>query len=150
MNILKKCVSYCSHSSFLWVQILKYGYTREWKFIFYLLLKSCLRSIFWKFGICPRWLHFTLLPCHSLSIIVICYYSLSFVVTRCTTHFHSLYLSLFVLTRSHLLYLVVPVVLTRCKSLSLDVPLVCFFINDLLKMWSWKRGKLIIVRILRH
>ena len=85
MKILKKCVSHYSHSSFLWLQIfeiwvyienmcliihivpfygykfLKYGYTREWKFIFYLLLKSCPRSIFLKFEICPRWLHFTLL-----------------------------------------------------------------------------------------
>ena len=46
---------------FLWLQILKYGYTREWKFIFYLLLKSCPRSFFLKFRVCPRSIHFTLL-----------------------------------------------------------------------------------------
>ena len=51
--------------------------------------------------------------CHSLSFIVICCHSLPFVVTRCTTHCHSLSL-----------------VIIRCYSLSLDVPLVCLFIND--------------------
>ena len=85
MGIHRKYVSYYSHSSFfmvtnfeIWVYIenicliihivpfygykfLKYGCTRKWKFIFYLLLKSCPRSIFWNFRICPRWLHFTLL-----------------------------------------------------------------------------------------
>ena len=43
------------------------------------------------------------IPYHSLSLFVICCHSLSFVVTRCTI---------------------------RCHSFSLDVPLVCLFIND--------------------
>ena len=93
--------------------------------------------------------------CHSLSIIVICYHSLSFVVTCCTTCCHSLsfivicchslYQSLpFVIicyhslsfvvtrctTRCHSLSLVVPLVVIRCHSLSLNVPLVYLFIND--------------------
>ena len=67
--------------------------------------------------------------CHSLSFVVTCYtprchslyHSLSFVVpldtTRCTTPCHSLYHSL-------------PFVITRCHSMSLDVPLVCLFTND--------------------
>ena len=62
---------------------------------------------------------------HSLSFIVTHYHSLSLivllVVTHCTTRCHSLYHSLlFVVTRCHLLY----------HSFSLDVPLVCLFIND--------------------
>ena len=59
--------------------------------------------------------------CHSLSFVVTRLHSLSFVVplvvTRCTTHCHSWSL---VVIRST----------TRCHSLSLDVPLVCLFIND--------------------
>ena len=58
---------------------------------------------------------------HSLSLVVIrchsLYHSLSFVVTRCTTRCHSLYHSL-------------SLVVIRCPSLSLDVPLVCLFINN--------------------
>ena len=54
---------------------------------------------------------------HSLSLIVTHCHSLSLAVTHCTTHCHSLY---------HLLSFVV----IRCHSLSLDVPLVCLFIND--------------------
>ena len=69
--------------------------------------------------------------CNSLSVVVIrCHFfttccpslhwlhhSLSLVVIRCTTHCHSLYHSL-------------SLVVTRCYLLSLDVPLVCLFIND--------------------
>ena len=71
--------------------------------------------------------------CHSLSFVVIrctllsfadtrCH-SLSFVVTRCTSN------SL-VLIQCHLLPFVVTRCITRCYSLSLDVSLVCLFIND--------------------
>ena len=63
--------------------------------------------------------------CHLLSLVVIRCHSLSLVVPliviRCTTHCHSL-------------SLVVPLVVIRCYSLSLDVPLVCLFINDRNKM----------------
>ena len=69
--------------------------------------------------------------CNSLSVVVIrCHFfttccpslhwlhhSLSLAVIRCTTHCHSLYHSL-------------SLVVTRCYLLSLDVPLVCLFIND--------------------
>ena len=44
---------------------------------------------------------------HSLSLLVTCCHSLSFVVTRCNTRCHSLQ-----------------------HSLSFDVPLICLFIND--------------------
>ena len=70
-------------------------------------------------------LPFVVTLCHLLSLVIIrcttrCH-SLSFVVTRCTTRCHSLYHSLsFVVTRCT----------TRCHSLSLDVLLVCLFIND--------------------
>ena len=64
--------------------------------------------------------------CHSMSRVVIC----------CTTHCHSLYhSSSFVVTRCHSLYHSLSFVVTRCTTrrylLSLDVPLVCLFINDL-------------------
>ena len=67
---------------------------------------------------------------HSLSFVVTCCttrcHSLSFVVTRCTTRCHSLYHSLsFVVTRCTTRFI-------RFHSLSLDVPLVCLFINNLL------------------
>ena len=84
---------------------------------------------------------------HSLSFVVTCCHSLSLVVTCCTTRCttlcnslslviiccHSLYhsLSLFV-TPCHSLLLAVPLVVTRChllSSLSIDVLLVCLFIN---------------------
>ena len=59
--------------------------------------------------------------CNSLSAVVIrchlLHHSLSLVVIRCTTLCHSLYHSL-------------SVVVTRFHLLSLDVPLVCLFIND--------------------
>ena len=51
---------------------------------------------------------------------VYCCHSLSFVVTRLTR----------CTTRCNSLLLVVPLVLTRCCSLSLDVSLVFLFIND--------------------
>ena len=64
--------------------------------------------------------------CHLLSLVVIhCHplqHSLSVVATRCTTRCHLLY---------HSLSFVVTCCTTRCHSLSLDVPLVCLFINDL-------------------
>ena len=73
--------------------------------------------------------------CHSLPLIVIFCDSLSFVVTRChslpfvvtwsTTPCHSLYYSL---------SLVFIGCATRSHSLSLDVRLVCLFINDLKKL----------------
>ena len=69
---------------------------------------------------------------HSLSLVIIRCHSLSFVATRCTTRCHSLS---FVVTRCHSLYHSLPLVVIRCHSLyhllSLDVPLVCLFINDL-------------------
>ena len=74
-------------------------------------------------------LSFVVTRCHSLSpvvpLVVSGCHSLSFVITRCTTRYHSLY---------HSLLLVVSLVVTRCcHSLSLDLPLVCLFINDPLK-----------------
>ena len=57
------------------------------------------------------------IPCHLLSLFVICCHSLSFVDIRCITCCHSLS---FVVTRC----------ITRCHSLSFDVLLACLFIND--------------------
>ena len=61
-------------------------------------------------------LSFFFIRCHSLSLVVIrsLYHSLSFVVIRCHSLYHSLALDVI-----------------HCHSLSLDVPLVCLFINDL-------------------
>ena len=68
---------------------------------------------------------------HSLSLIFVLYNSLSAVVIRCHLLHHSL--SLVVIrctTLCHSLYHSLSVVVTRCHLLSLDVPLVCLFIND--------------------
>ena len=80
--------------------------------------------------------------CHSfyrsLSLVAIRCHSLPFVVTRCTTRRHLLYHSLSLVvsrctTRCQLLSFVVTRCTTRCHSLSLDVPVVCLFINDHVK-----------------
>ena len=58
-------------------------------------------------------------------LVITRYHSLPLVVTRCITRCHSL---------CHFLSLLVPSLsfaVTRCHLLSLDVPLVCLFINDL-------------------
>ena len=79
--------------------------------------------------------------CHSLSLIAICCHSLSLVASVAVTLCHSLYHSLsfvvicchslsFVVTRCTTLCQSLPVVVTRCHSFSLDVPLACIFIND--------------------
>ena len=52
--------------------------------------------------------------------------SLSLVVIRCTTRYHSLYIVILCFSLS----LVVLLVATRCHSSSFDVPLFCLFIND--------------------
>ena len=77
-------------------------------------------------------LSFFVARCHSL------YHSLSLVVIRCLSLYHSLP---FVVTRYHSLYHSLSLVVTRCTtrcttrchSLSLVVPLVSLFINDLFK-----------------
>ena len=75
---------------------------------------------------------------HSLPFVVICCHSLSFVVTRCHSlsfvviHCLSLYYSLaFVVTRCT----------THCHSLSVDESIVYLFINDrpIGKLWSRKK-----------
>ena len=73
--------------------------------------------------------------CHSLSLVVPLVVTrcrlFSFVVTRCTTRCYLLYhsLSLVVIRYLSLYHPLSPVVI-RCHLLSLDVPLVCRFIND--------------------
>ena len=71
----------------------------------------------------------------SLLFIVIFCYSLSFVVSCCTTRCHSLNHSLsFVVPldaiRCHSLHHLFSFVVTRCHSMPLDVPLFCLFTND--------------------
>ena len=58
--------------------------------------------------------------CHLLSLVVI---------TRCHSFYYSL--SFLVVTRCHSLYHSLSLIVIRYHSLSLDVTLVCFFINDL-------------------
>ena len=83
--------------------------------------------------------------CHLLSLIVNFYYLLLFVVPRChslyfvvtcyTTRCHSLSLLVICFTTGcHSLYQSLSFVATRCHSLSLDVPLICLFINNR-KLW---------------
>ena len=73
--------------------------------------------------------------CHLLPLVVTCFYSLdhslyhslSFVVTRC-------HLLLLVIIRCHSLYNLLPLIVIRCNShchlLSLDVPIICLFLNN--------------------
>ena len=71
--------------------------------------------------------------CHSFSLVVICCHSLSPGVTRCTSCCYSSLSVICCTTRCHLLSPVVPIIVIHCHSLSLDVTLVCLFINDLIK-----------------
>ena len=75
--------------------------------------------------ICCDSLSFVVTRCHSLSLGITRFYSLSLVVAlvviRCTTRCHSL---LLVVIHCNSLY----------HSLSLDVPLICLFINNLQKL----------------
>ena len=69
MSIHKKYVSYYSHCSFfiatnfeIWV----YKGMIIYLFIYLFIFESFPRSIFLKFGVCPRIVHFTLLKCLNL------------------------------------------------------------------------------------
>ena len=82
--------------------------------------------------------------CHSLSLVVPLVvtrcHSLSFVVPLVVIRCHSLYHSLslvvpFVVILCHSLYHSLSLVAIRCLSLSLDVQLVCLFINDRVSSW---------------
>ena len=83
----------------------------------YIVVLHCIIVSFWNL----KSLSFAFIRCttrcHSLYHLL--YYSLSLVATRCTTHLFSFVVSRCT-TGCHSLYL----------SLSLDVPLVCLFIND--------------------
>ena len=68
---------------------------------------------------CCHLLSFVVIRCRSLSLIVICCHSLSLVVPLIVFRCHSLS---FIVTRCN----------TYCHWLSLDVSLVCLFINDFL------------------
>ena len=107
---------------------------------FYFILKHkvtlfyLLSFVFIRFITCPHSLLLIDIFCHSLSFVVNRCHTLSLVVTLC----HSLYylLSLVVpldVTPCHSLYHSLSFVVTRCTirfhSLSLDVLLVCLFVN---------------------
>ena len=73
---------------------------------------------------CRHSLPFVATLCHSFSLFVTRCHSLSLVVPLVFIRCHSF------TTRCHSLSFVVTRCTTRCHSLSLDVPLVCLFIND--------------------
>ena len=99
--------------------------------------------IIWKRDVWPK-LPFVVTSRHSMSLVVTRYHSLyhllPFVVIRCHLLHHSLSL---IVIRCHSLYyllslfvsLSVTICTTCCNSLSLDVPLVCLFINDRSSHW---------------
>ena len=62
--------------------------------------------------------------CHSLSLVINCCHSLLLVVTPCHSFFTRF------ITLCHSLSFVVTRCTTLCYSLSLNVPLVCLFMND--------------------
>ena len=73
--------------------------------------------------------------CHSLSLVaplvVTRCHSLSLVVIRCHSLYHSLSLVVpLVVIRCHSMYHSLSLVVICCHSLSLDVPLICLFMND--------------------
>ena len=77
---------------------------------------------------------------HSLSLVIIRYYSLSFVVTRCLSLYHSLSLVIihcyslsFVVTRCLSLYHSLSLVIIRCHSLSFVV--ICCHSLSLVVHW---------------
>ena len=65
--------------------------------------------------------------CAAFICCTTCFHSLSLVVTCCHSLYHSLSL---VVIRCYSLYHSLSLVVIRCHALSLDVQLVCLFIND--------------------
>ena len=120
-----KCYSdnICHKFPYLWMIKIEQNFQEPgWPFVSFSILKS---------------LYFThsfvlicfITRCLSLSLIVIFCYSLSFVVTRCSTHCHSFsFLLPFVVSCCHLLSLVGQLVVTRCTTL------LSFFID--LQWWK--------------
>ena len=115
-------------------------------FCFFWNIKSLYLTYFHSY---PFILSLTVINCHFLLFVVICWHSLSLVVirchflyrslllvvTQCTTRCHSLlFVVPLVVTRCYSLYHSLSFIFTRCHSLSLDVPIVCRFINDRLQM----------------
>ena len=91
--------------------------------------------------------------CHSLSLVITRCHSLLLVVVR----FHSIYHSLsFVVTRCHSLHLslsfAVTCCTTRCHSFSLDVSIVCLFINDHNNVWKkiWQHILMIFFQVFHY
>ena len=122
--------SNCSHSS---LEVAVY---------LFLSLKGRQSFIVWCVLCRFHWLYHC---CHSLSLIAICFHSLSLVVLLVTTLYHLLLHSLSPVvigcdllsytvtrctTRCHALLLIVTRYHSLYHSLSLDVPLVCLFVND--------------------
>ena len=111
----------------------------------FLSLKERQSFVFRSALCCFHWMYHC---CHSLSLIAICFYSLSLFVTCCTTRCHSL-------------SLVVSLVVTPCNSLllvairyhllSLNVPLCqCTTINQLLRYTNIKESCFIVAKIVER
>ena len=95
--------------------------------------------------------------CHLLWLVVIHCYSLSFVFTRFITDCHSLSRVVIRCTsRCHSLYHSLPFAVTccttRCHSFSLDVSIVCLFINDHNNVWKkiWQHILMIFFQVFHY
>ena len=129
----------CIYSSYiLHKKLNKILQETDWPFVSVWILKT-------RYFICCHSFSFAeplpVIRCHPLSFVIIRCRSLSLVVFCC--HLLSLNLSLVVIlchslsriglpcnSSYHSFSFIVPLVVIRCRSLSLDVPLVCLFIND--------------------
>ena len=119
-HLLSLVVTRDHQSLFLCVTFLKAKLLKKGHFSYNTLLSSVVVSLVVSLIITLCHLLYHSLY-HSLPLVVSRCHLLSVVATCCTTRCHSLH---------HLLSLIVPLVVIRCHPLSLDVPLVCRFIND--------------------
>ena len=118
------CSSYILHKKFnKLVQEPDWPFVSSWnlKSLSILFFLICFHSFYHSLSFPVTHCHFY----HLLSFVVTRCHPLLFVVTRCTTRCHSLYT-----THCHLLSFAATRCIKLCQLLSLDVPLVCLFIND--------------------
>ena len=129
----------------------------DWPFVSFWNLKPFNFIFSYSFSFVVPTLSLAVTHCHLLSLVVIHCYSLSFVFTRFITRCHSLSRVVIRCTSCcHSLYHSLPFAATccttRCYSFSLDVPLVCLFINDHNTVWKkiWQHILMIFFQVFHY